>query len=106
MRITKRGEWERACADFSDLSPFVLLKLSMVRYGAVLSPNALSRLQDPFIPLVKAEPLASALKGGRRSFRCPGQFCCGMVPLYTLITGKGLKIPMTSSIIRSGAFSY
>lgn len=105
MIQTKREEWEQACSDYPELSPFTLLKLSMVRYGAVLSPNALSRLQDPFYSFGKAEPLASALKGGRRSFRCPGQFCCGMVPLYTLITGKGLKIPMTSSITRSGAFS-
>ena len=72
----------------------------MVRYGAVLSPNALSRLQDPFYSFGKAEPFGISFEGRTRSFRCPGQFCCGMVPLYTLITGKGLKIPMTSSIIR------
>ena len=47
MIQTKREEWEQACSDYPELSPFTLLKLSMVRYGAVLSPNALSRLQDP-----------------------------------------------------------
>ena len=46
MIQTKREEWEQACSDYPELSPFTLLKLSMVRYGAVLSPNALSRLQD------------------------------------------------------------
>ena len=47
MIAAKRGEWAQACADYPDLSPFTLLKLSMVRYGAELSRGALERLQDP-----------------------------------------------------------
>ena len=34
MIQTKREEWEQACSDYPELSPFTLLKLSMVRYGA------------------------------------------------------------------------
>ena len=77
MIQTKREEWEQACSDYPELSPFTLLKLSMVRYGAVLSPNALSRLQDPFYSFGKAEPLASALKGGRGAFDARANFAAG-----------------------------
>ena len=31
MIQTKREEWEQACSDYPELSPFTLLKLSMVR---------------------------------------------------------------------------
>ncbi len=72
MRITKRGEWERACADFSDLSPFVLLKLSMVRYGARLSPGALERLQDTFYSFGKAEPFGIHFEGRTPEQSMPG----------------------------------
>ena len=47
MIAAKRGEWAQACADYPDLSPFTLLKLSMVRYGAELSRGALERLRHP-----------------------------------------------------------
>ena len=65
-------EWERACADFSDLSPFVLLKLSMVRYGARLSPGALERLQDTFYSFGKAEPFGIHFEGRTPEQSMPG----------------------------------
>ena len=72
MIQTKREEWEQACSDYPELSPFTLLKLSMVRYGAVLSPNALSRLQDPFYSFGKAEPFGISFEGRTSELSMPG----------------------------------
>lgn len=72
MIQTKREEWEQACSDYPELSPFTLLKLSMVRYGAVLSPNALSRLQDPFYSFGKAEPFGISFEGRTPELSMPG----------------------------------
>ena len=47
MTQCKKAEWEQACAKWPELSPFVLLKLSMTWHGAVLSDQALDRLQEP-----------------------------------------------------------
>ena len=37
MIQTKREEWEQACSDYPELSPFTLLKLSMVRYLSLIN---------------------------------------------------------------------
>ena len=46
-RQRKREELEESCVRYPDFSPFVLLKLSMVRYGAQLTDAALNQLQSP-----------------------------------------------------------
>ena len=77
MIQTKREEWEQACSDYPELSPFTLLKLSMVRYGAVLSPMPCPGFRILFIPLARRSPLASALKGGRGAFDARANFAAG-----------------------------
>ena len=44
---TKYEELEQLRSKYPDFSPFVLLKLSMIRYGARLTDAALDRVQDP-----------------------------------------------------------
>ena len=60
----KRAEWEKACREYPDLSPFVLLKMSMVWHGAVLTEAALDRLQEPDYCFGKLEPFGISF-GGR-----------------------------------------
>ncbi len=60
----KRAEWEKACREYPDLSPFVLLKMSMVWHGAVLTEATLDRLQEPDYCFGKLEPFGISF-GGR-----------------------------------------
>ena len=45
MNHTKQEELAQLQARYPNFSPFVLLKLSMIRYGAVLTPAALEKIQ-------------------------------------------------------------
>ena len=72
MIAAKRGEWAQACADYPDLSPFTLLKLSMVRYGAELSRGALERLQDPRYSFGQTEPFGIRFEGRAPALALPG----------------------------------
>lgn len=72
MIQSKRREWEKACCDYPELSPFTLLKLSMVRYGAELSRDALLRVQDPFYSFGAVEPFGISFEGRTSEFSMPG----------------------------------
>jgi hypothetical protein len=68
----KRKEWERICREYPDLSPFVLLKLSMVWHGVVLTETALDRLQEPDYCFGKLEPFGIDFNGRTREKVMPG----------------------------------
>jgi hypothetical protein len=68
----KREEWEKLCRTYPDLSPFVLLKISMVWYGAVLTETALDRLQEPDYCFGKLEPFAIQFDGRPANKVMPG----------------------------------
>lgn len=68
----KQAEWEQACARWPELSPFVLLKLSMTWHGAVLSERALDRLQEPDYCFGKLEPFGINFQGRPSGKVMPG----------------------------------
>lgn len=72
MTQRKRIEWEQACARWPELSPFVLLKLSMTWHGAVLSERALDRLQEPDYCFGKLEPFGIDFQGRPSGKVMPG----------------------------------
>lgn len=63
MGETKTQEWRRLCGQYPDMSPFVLLKISMVWHGARLSAAALARLQAPDYRFASDEPFEIAFTG-------------------------------------------
>lgn len=63
MVESKTGEWRRLCMEYPDMSPFVLLKISMVWHGARLSARALARLQRPDYRFASDEPFEIAFSG-------------------------------------------
>lgn len=63
MGETKTQEWRRLCGQYPDMSPFVLLKISMVWHGARLSAAALARLQVPDYRFASDEPFEIAFTG-------------------------------------------
>ena len=63
MAETKTQEWRRLCAEYPDMSPFVLLKISMVWHGARLGERALERLQAPDYRFASDEPFEIAFTG-------------------------------------------
>ncbi len=54
------------------LSPFVILKLSMICYGVRLSENALTKLQDPLYCFGHSEPFGIAFAKRKRDMVMPG----------------------------------
>ncbi len=72
MTQTKWEEWARACTDYPDLSPFTLLKLSMVRYGVALSAGALAQLQGSTYSFGKVEPFGISFEGRAPTHAMPG----------------------------------
>ena len=72
MIQSKRAEWEQACRKWPDLPPFVLLKLSMTWHGAVLSEQALDRLQEPDYCFGKLEPFGIRFHGRPSGKVMPG----------------------------------
>ena len=69
---SKTAEWRRLCAEYADMSPFVLLKISMVWHGARLSDRALERLQRPDYRFAADEPFEIAFAGRDRRRVMPG----------------------------------
>lgn len=59
----KIKEWEQTMVKYPELSPFVLLKLSMIWHGVVLTERALDRLQAPDYCFGRLEPFG--LAGGK-----------------------------------------
>lgn len=69
---TKREEMEAVLERDPDFSPFVLLKLSMVRYGAVLTEAALDKLQSPIYSFGSLEPFGIDFQGRPAGKAMPG----------------------------------
>lgn len=68
---TKREELGRLSAAYPDFSPYVLLKLSMVRHGVVLSDGALDQLQSPLYTFGKVEPFGISFSGRKTEKAMP-----------------------------------
>lgn len=68
MVESKAAEWRRLCAEYPDMSPLVLLKISMVWHGARLTARALARLQRPDYRFASDEPFEIAFAG--RATQC------------------------------------
>ena len=93
MIAAKRGEWAQACADYPDLSPFTLLKLSMVRYGAELSRGALERLQDPRYSFGQTEPFGIRFEGRAPALALPGR---GLLRAWVRYRGGSVGLSVAS----------
>lgn len=72
MRETKTVQWRRLCSENPGMSPFVLLKISMVWHGARLSAAALARLQEGDYRFASAEPFDIAFGGRPARLVMPG----------------------------------
>lgn len=70
--MTKLEELTHLRETYPDFSPFVLLKLSMVWHGAVLSERALMQLQSPVYSFGKVEPFGISFTGRRSEYAMPG----------------------------------
>ncbi len=68
----KIHEWEELCRKYPAVSPFVLLKLSMVWHGVKLTDRALSRLQEPDYRFGTAEPFGISFAGRTSGLIMPG----------------------------------
>lgn len=69
---TKYEELEQLRSKYPDFSPFVLLKLSMIRYGARLTDAALDRVQDPYYSFGAVEPFGIDFVGRTEKRAMPG----------------------------------
>ena len=68
---TKREELQRLAEAYPDFSPYVLLKLSMVCHGVILSEEALDRLQSPLYSFGKVEPFGISFSGRKTEKSMP-----------------------------------
>ncbi|HJB06837.1 MAG TPA: hypothetical protein H9716_03115 [Candidatus Enterocloster faecavium] len=68
----KWEELQEACSRYPEFSPFVLLKLSMVRYGALLTPAALDQVQGPQYSFGSLEPFGIDFEGRPAGRSMPG----------------------------------
>ena len=62
-KYKKIKEWEQMMVKYPKMSPFVLLKLSMIWHGVELTESALDRLQEPDYCFGRLEPFG--LSGGK-----------------------------------------
>lgn len=72
MIQTKLEELENLRVKYPELSPFVLLKLSMIRYGARLTESALDKVQEPFYSFGTVEPFGINFAGRTEKKAMPG----------------------------------
>lgn len=72
MNLMKYNELQRAKADYPDMSPFVLLKLSMICNGVILTDQALSKVQEPMYCFGKLEPFGISFSGRTNDRVMPG----------------------------------
>lgn len=72
MEQTKSEQLEQAYLSYPRLSPFVVLKLSMILHGVVLLPGALRQVQIPLYSFGKAEPFGIHFAGREANFAMPG----------------------------------
>ena len=72
MYNTKRELLENTCAANPDLSPFVILKLSMLCDGVLLSERALDHLQTPLYNFGKVDSFGIQFQGRPADKAMPG----------------------------------
>ena len=59
-KYKKVREWEQLQREYPTISPFVLLKLSMIWHGVALTERAMDRVQAPDYCFGKLEPFGLA----------------------------------------------
>jgi hypothetical protein len=67
-----KGEFERAIAKYPDISPFVILKLSLLRRGVVLTSRALEEVQKSTYNFGSMEPFLIDFEGRTAEKSMPG----------------------------------
>ena len=72
MGLNKYYEIQRAKEEHPSVSPFVILKLSMICYGAVLTDRALNKVQEPMYCFGKLEPFGISFSGRENDKVMPG----------------------------------
>ncbi|MDD2496358.1 MAG: hypothetical protein PHE29_14365 [Tissierellia bacterium] len=72
MGLNKYYELQRTKADHPFLSPFVILKISMICYGVVLTERALNKVQEPMYCFGKLEPFGISFSGRTNGRVMPG----------------------------------
>ncbi len=70
--MRKSEELEKYQNLYPDLSPVLIFKISMTKYGAVFTDRALARLQKPDYRFTKAEPFGISLEIRKEDFFTPG----------------------------------
>jgi hypothetical protein len=66
------SELERMISRYPDVSPFVILKLDMIRRGAVLTPRAMDEVQSDVYRFEETEPFRIDFEGRRKDLAAPG----------------------------------
>lgn len=95
MEYQKIREWEQACRTYPDLSPFVLLKLSMVWHGVALTERALDRLQAPDYCFGKLEPFGISFQGRSTERVMPGAILLRDATYVYINYGEAYEDPYT-----------
>ncbi len=70
--MRKIDELNKYIAKYPDVSPVLLFKISLTKYGAVFSDRCLARLQERDYRFTKAEPFGIKLDIRNRDFYTPG----------------------------------
>ena len=94
MNHTKQEELAQLQARYPTFSPFVLLKLSMIRYGAVLTPAALEKIQGSIYAFSSDNAFDIRFPAARPVLPCPDRFCCGTAPSFTSTTATLMRTPI------------
>ena len=93
---SKIREWEELCRKYPDVSPFVLLKLSMVWHGAVLTDRALTRLQEDDYRFGTAEPFGISFAGREKKRVMPGPILLRDASFVYINYGEDYADPYTA----------
>lgn len=70
--MTKTEELAFFRDKYPDISPILIFKISMTKYGCVFSKRALAKLQEPYYRFTKAEPFGISLEIRKEDFYTPG----------------------------------
>lgn len=92
----KIKEWERLCGKYQQVSPFVLLKLSMIWHGVKLTERALSRLQENDYRFGTAEPFGISFDGRSGGTVMPGPILLRDAGFVYINYGEAYADPYTA----------
>lgn len=90
---TKVEELLRLQAAYPDISPYVLLKLSMVCHGVLLSRGALEQLQSPLYSFGKVEPFGIRFSGRDDALSLPSAILLRDASYVYINYGEDYKDP-------------